>query len=426
MPTQRFRPERAAFRCNFAGSIVPLSAAPPRLRLRRLLAAAGVVALLAAPGCGTDSETEAPAEKPVAVAPSGELATLSFEAVVYVEPSANHITVLDRVRHELRSAFSALQLRHITLSQKGQVDVDLKRLSREPVTVVDPVTKAVRPGVRVHYRFLGLALVPKELARSGDALLGLLHRDDAAHAAGVIETCTSPATRGSVAVKEPWRAFDPGLEPCARAIDAEQSKIDEARAGLEHPDREIVPIEQERLYLPVVLHVRRRGAKSAPRGASADDPAGRSPAVAAGPAGPEGSAHAVGSATKPGDTPSGDGTPSAASGRGGGDPAFDPAAILAERRNARLLAKLKEKEKDRSDEDDVDDAALSRRTAGGSPAGEGGPRAPFLGYGSAAADAQPRNYALLWFASIAVVILLGTEIRRRLLRRGSRRPRPRR
>jgi hypothetical protein len=391
--------------------VVKLSAAPPRPRLRRALAAAGLVALVAAllpeAGCGGDSETEALVERPAPVAPSGELAALSFEAVLYVEPSANHVTVLDRIRHELRSALSALQLRHILLSQKRQVDVDLKRLSREPITVVDPVTRVARPAVRVRYRFLGVAIVPKELARRGDALLGLLHRDDAGHAAAVIEACTSPATRGSDAVKEPWRAFDPALEPCARAIEAEQSQIDEARVGLEHPDREIVPIEQERLYLPVVLHVRSRAARSAAAGAA-----------------PEGSAHAAGSASQPGAAPSGSGTPASGSPRGGDEGPLDPATVAAAHRDELLLAKLKEKEKNRGDEDDgEEDEALSRRALGGLPGGQSGPHAPFLGYGSS--NAQPINYALLWFASIAVVVLLGTEIRRRLLRRGNNR-RPRR
>ena len=368
--------------------------AQPRPRFRLRIAAAGLAALLAALGCGPDTETaEAPDDKPASVEQAGELASLAFEAVAYVEPSANNITVLDRVRHELKSAFSALQFQKITISQKRQVDVDLKRLSREPVTVVDPVTRATRAAVRVRYRFVGLAVVPKEMAQRGDVLLGLLHRDDALHAAEVIDTCTSPASRRGDAVKEPWRIFDPRLEPCARAIDAEQTKIDEARAVLEHADREIVTIEHERLFLPVVLHVRLRSS-----------------------AGAEGSARPGAPAAGQGAAADGSGRPVAVAVAG-----LDPAAIAAAQREERLLSRLKRSEKSRGDEDEREIAEIiSRRSGGGLPGGQGGPKAPFLGYGT---EAQPLNYALLWFASIAVIVILGTEIRRRLLRGGPRRKR---
>jgi hypothetical protein len=382
---------------------VTVVAALPRLRLRSGLAVAGLLSLLAAPGCDDESGTaEAPADRPAAVAPSGELASLAFEVVAYVEPSANNITVLERVRHELKSGFSALQSRQITISQRRQVDIDLKRLSRDTISVVDPATKAARPAVRVRYRFVGLAQVPKELAARGDALLGLLHRDDALHAAEVIDACTSPAARTGDAVKQPWRIFDPSLEPCARAIDAEQASIDAARAGLEHPDREIVIRELERLYLPVVLHVRPRTSAgvSVPGSARASGPA----------------ASATAFAREPGAAATGSGSAAV-----GATPALDPEAALAALRDARLLAKLKESEKSAGDDDDDDREVaeiLRRRSAGGLPAGEGGPRTPFIGYGT---GAQPLNYTLLWFASIAVIVLLGTEIRRRLLRRGKRR-----
>lgn len=331
---------------------------------------------------------------------SGELASLSFESVAYVEASANNLAVLDRVRHQLKSAFSALQVRQITISQRRQVDVDLKRLAREPITVVDPVTRAVRPAVRLRYRFVGLAIVPKAMAAHGDAVLGLLHRDDSAHAAEVIELCTSPASRRGDSVKQPWRIFDPGLDACARAIDSEQVKIDEARVGLEHPDREIVTAELERIYMPVVLHVKARGTGVA----ASPDVTARADAPASGP-------------------PSGNGGPGSGVDRPGSGITMpvDPAGLAAAQREARLLAKLKGSEKPADDDDEREVAEIiSRRSAGGLRGADDGPKAPFLGYGG---EAQPLNYALLWFASIAVIAILGTEIRRRLLRGGSRGPR---
>ena len=394
-------------------------AAHQRPRLRPCVAAACLVGLLVAPGCDDDSNPEAAADKPVATVQSGELASLSFESVAYVEASANNLVVLDRVRHELKSAFSALQVRQITISQRRQVDVDLKRLSREPITVIDPVTRAARPAVRLRYRFVGLAVVPKAMAEHGDALLGLLHRDDLARAAEVVETCTSPASRRGDAVKQPWRIFDPGLEACARAIDAEQAKIDEARAGLEHPDREIVTAELERLYMPTVLHVKIRGASVAA------NPESSAPAVA--PAGGPPPAGIGGPASGP---PSGIGGPGVGADRtgpgvdrpsSGGTAPLGPAGVAAAQREERLLAKLKGAEKP-SEADDEREVAeiISRRSGGGLRGTDDGPKVPFLGYGG---ETQPVNYGLLWFASIAVIAILGTEIRRRLLRGGSRGPR---
>ncbi|MEP7122250.1 MAG: hypothetical protein ABJE95_15120 [Byssovorax sp.] len=373
---------------------------PQRLRLRAGLAAASLLALLAAPGCDDDPETQAPDDAPATATQSGDLASFTFEAIAYVEPSANNIAVLDRVRHELGSALTALQLRQITISQRRQVDVDLKRLSRESITVVDPVTHSARPAVRVRYRFVGLALVPKDLALHRDVLLGLLHRDDAVHFAEVIDACTAPPARTGSAVRQPWTIFNPALDACAAAIDAEQTKIDEARAGLEHPEREIVPIERDRIYLPVMMHVRLRTATGALADGSAHPAASSAAAAASG-------------------GPAGSGAPAAGS---AAVAPIDMAAVEAERREARLLAKLKQAEKADDDDDEDREVAeiLARRGGAGTPGGSGKSSAPFLGYGR---ETQPLNYALLWFASVAVIALLGTEIRRRLLRRGTRRPR---
>jgi hypothetical protein len=153
-----------------------------------------------------------------------------------------------------------------------------------------------------------------------------------------------------------------------------------------------------------VLHVRLRTSTGA-KAEGAASPAGSGSAAKAGPAAGIGAA-------------AGSGAPSVGSSSG----AIDIEALLAEQREARLLAKLKQAEKAVEDEDDDREVAaiLARRGGGGLPGGQGGPGTPFLGYGH---EAQPLNYALLWFASIAVIALLGTEIRRRFLRRGTRRPR---
>ncbi len=386
-------------------------AAPPvRSHLLRLIAAFCLLLLPAVTGCDEDTQDEAGSAK-FSPTISKEVASFSFEAVVYVDPSASNVAVLDRVGYVIRSGLSALQHRSITLSQKRQVDIDLRRLTREPVTVVDPVTKAAHAAVRVRYHFVGFGVIPKELLQRGEALLGLLHSADAARAASVVEACNDPVARAGDAVKQPWRAFDPGLESCGRAMEAEQSRIDAARAGLLHLAREIVPIEEDRLYLPVLLRMRTRAPKP-PRAAGTPSEVERTPAAVS--AAPEGSAKVGGAASKP------SGPPRADSDGAELDPDSDPAGLLATRSEARLLAKLKEQDRDKGrghDDFGLEDDLLRRPAIPGAPGENFGSRAQSVSYGSGNPE-SPINYSLLWVASIAVLAIFGTELRRRFTRRG--------
>ena len=420
------------------------AAAPVRPHFVRLFAALCLLVLPAVTGCDEDTHGDEGSAKP-AQAMSGEVASFSFDAVVYVDTTLNNIAVIDRVRSVMRSGFSALQHRRITTSQKRQVDVDLKRLWREPVTVVDPVTKASHPAIRVRYRFVGVGLVPKELGQRGDALLGLLHSADAARAVEVVEACNDPAERAGDAVKQPWRAFDPGLESCGRAMEAEQIKIDTARAGLEHPEREIVPLEETRLYLPVLLRMRTRATRPV-RPVSTPGEIERNPAAAAPREAPP-KPDELG--TIPVEQPRAIAAPSPSSGRPQGDvadprpaaaavkpnapprvegdgadlyPDTDPAVLLAKRSESRLLARLKEQDRDKGkgqDDYGIEDDPF-RRPAVAPGAAPGGDELGSHGQSSAYSSGShesPTNYALLWVASIAVLAIFGAEIHRRFLRR---------
>ena len=378
-----------------------------RSRVLRLLTAFCLLVLPIATGCDEDIHDEAGSPRPTPTI-AGEVASFSFEAVAYVDPSASSVAVLDRVRYVTRSGVSALQHRRITMSQKRQVDIDLKRLTREPVTVVDPGTKASHPAVRVRYRFVGIGVVPKELAQRGEALLGLLHSADAARAGEVVEACNDPAERAGDAVKQPWRAFDPEREACGRAMEAEQSRIDAARAGLEHPEREIVPSEESRLYLPVLLRMRTRAAKT-PRAAVTPSEVERTPVAVAGREAP---AKPSGSAIKPGGQAHADSESA--------DPFADsdPAVVLARRSEARLLAKVKEQDRDtgRGQNDFALEDEMLRRPAAGGPGEDSGSQGQPVHYGSSAPE-SPTNYLLLWVASVAVLAIFGAEIQRRFKRR---------
>lgn len=450
------------------------------------MSAAFALVLLATTGCDENLPTGEAKGKPTAPPVAGEVASFSFDAVVYVEPSMNNIAVLDRVRSVTRSGLSALQHRRITVNQKRQVDIDLNHLSREPVTVVDPVTKATHAALRVRYRFVGVGVVPKELAQQGDGLLGLLHSADPTRAAEVVEACNDPAERAGDAVKQPWRAFDPGLEACGNAMEAEQTKIDAAREGLAHPEREIVPIEEARLYLPVLLRLRARapkapraaataedgerppapaavaqaptkpdeprrqsGASSQPTGRAQGDNASPRPAAVASPSGPSGPSKPAGpvvaaapaapaaparegAARAAGVTTSAAVSKPAAPQRPGDEganlyPDSDPSVLLAKRSESRLLAKLKEQDRQDSSKEGrgpgPDDYGLvdqqthlaAAAPGSGSRDDSGAPGPSGVNYGSSSHENAP-NFMLLWAAGLVVLVIFGAELRRRLMR----------
>jgi hypothetical protein len=371
---------------------------------------------LGAASCGGDSDEE-PEQRGAPVTPPGDLASLVFEVVAYVEPSASNITVIDRVREETQTALVALGRRHVTISHKRQVDVDLKRLAREPVTVVDAAAHTSKPAIRLRYRFLGVGFVPREAARRKEMLLGALQRDDPARAAEVLDKCVAPADRVGEVPQKPWRAFDPSLEPCSAAMEAEQQSIDEARKRLEHPDKEIVPAEYDRLYLPVRLRIHTRAAGG---GGGDGDDAG--PAGAEGPAGVEGPA---GSGKVRAGDPSGVGP--APQGSAPDDDLTNP-VVRESLREQRMLDKLRREQRAGDDDDaaeEEEEANIRRRAAADGLIGPSASPGPW-DRARNAAEVRPHNYTLIWFAATAMVILLGTEIGRRLRKRpqkGRRRPR---
>src|SRR6185312_3821308 len=63
---------------------------------------------------------------------------------------------------------------------------------------------------------------------------------------------------------EPWTVFDASLPGCAQAMAREHAAVDAARKRLLHPDREIVPLELDRVTLPVVVRVRPWGTREGP------------------------------------------------------------------------------------------------------------------------------------------------------------------
>ena len=212
----------------------------------RSIALAG--ALLAACGGKTEEQrTQAPAgqERPP---------VLRFEGYVYVEPSASDFQILERVKQQSLSAFPGLRKSRVLATKREVQSPSVDAFKREVVTVVGPGTEEQRAAIRVRYRYVTRADVARSGGERREIPLAVLHRTRGVDEKRVVRECTTsnPQDRrseSSIAID-----FDPTLDTCKAAIQAEQAAIDAARAKLPPGSSEQVPVEEaERLYLPLTV-----------------------------------------------------------------------------------------------------------------------------------------------------------------------------
>ncbi len=218
-------------------------------RLPPCLLLLGALAVLACPACADDPVVE----------PDDHVAVkLAFDQVTYVDAALAPRKISERIRAEVQSILPALRKADVLLLSNTQIEIDVPQLKKDPVTVVDPASPQGRPALRVHYRYVALAQVPKALAAQGDLALGVLHDADGAHAEAILTECTANGEHERESVGDLGAVFDPSLESCTAAMAREQAAIDAARGKLPHADQEIVPLELARTYLPVKVHLQRR------------------------------------------------------------------------------------------------------------------------------------------------------------------------
>ena len=307
----------------------------------------GLLGLLGLLVCGAAGSACGWGDEPAEEKDDRIIVRMSFDEIAYVDQAIQTHKLIERVRHETESIFRGLSKAQVLVTAKKQVDVDLGRLEKEPVTVVDPGSGITRAAVRVRYHFVGLALAPAALAEQVELPIGVLHATDATRAELVLAACTANGDAERAAVAELWTVFDGTLPSCADAMKREQAAIDLARKGLEHPDREIVSGEFERIYVPVIAHLRPRSDRSGV--SSPGGPGGRS--------------------------------------RGEGRLSDEPGAVPTRRGS-------------RGTDDDEDEESLHRMHGGG----YGGPPSTTMYWGGTTA-LQP-NWAVVWFALAAVILLV--------------------
>lgn len=190
-----------------------------------------------------------------------------FDGYVYVEPDATDFVITERIKQQVLTVFPGLRRSRVMVSRRDVPGARADKFLREVVAVVDPKSDAPVPMLRVRYRYLSRADVSRGVDGRQEVSLAVLHRTRGVDARRIVSECTArPGDRGAEASIS--LDFDPTLEGCKAAIQAEQAAIDAARAKLPAPPAgiEIIPVEElERLYIPVAVSLEVPPA-DAPRG----------------------------------------------------------------------------------------------------------------------------------------------------------------
>jgi hypothetical protein len=310
---------------------------------------------------------------------------IAFEETAYVDATLSTGRIVERVRHQTESIFTALRKADLTPVRAGAqpIDVPFGRLKREPVTVVDPATGASRSALRIRYRYVALAQIPKAHAALDALRLGVLHTADGPQTEAILTECTANGERERLAATELWTVFDASLPGCVQAMATEHAAIEAARRGLQHPEREIVALELGRVYMPVTVHVHGWGPSVA------REPSGERPPASD----PTPRAHTDMKIRAPPGVP---GAPAA--------PAEGPIDPLA-------MWESKENEKDYEADPEEDDELRRANRALMASGAAAAPAPPQEYYGSYKFLAP--NYALLYVAIIAAIVLLVGKSRQR-------------
>ncbi|MBW2456775.1 MAG: hypothetical protein JRI68_19820 [Deltaproteobacteria bacterium] len=208
---------------------------------------------LALPGCADPVPSSAADDLTSVTAVEREL---TFAGYVYVHPDATDDDILWSVHQQTRSAFGAFLTQNIAVATRELANVDPSTFVREPVTVIDAAGDPAYETLRVRYQYVDRAVVPKPMAHRSALRLGLLHGDYPAQAERVLTECSLNTAEEREMFDDVWYVFNPGLDSCKTAINAEQRAIDQQRETLDDGASQIVGAELERLYVPMTVSLR--------------------------------------------------------------------------------------------------------------------------------------------------------------------------
>jgi hypothetical protein len=180
---------------------------------------------------------------------------LSFDGYVYLATGTSDSSILSAVKRQNKSAFGALRNAEISANNRELAEIDVKSFVKETVDVVDPSNPNApkKQLLRVKYRYTDRALVPLAMSKRSAVSLAVLAGDYQSQSKRILQECTENTSHDQEFESAIWYVFNPTLSDCKDAMAKEQQTIDAARAKLADPDKQIVPAEAARLYIPVTM-----------------------------------------------------------------------------------------------------------------------------------------------------------------------------
>ncbi|MFO0555220.1 MAG: hypothetical protein U0271_42975 [Polyangiaceae bacterium] len=221
--------------------------------MKKVLATVSMLGLLSltAVGCTDGSPTTGDEQDLTSV--RGQSRELRFEGRVYVTPGSSDSQILDVVHRQTKTAFGPLRTIGIGVNNRELKGVDPATFIKREVTVID-TDKAGDTGkkmLEVRYTYVDDAVVPTELESRSSVPLALLRPDYTAEKDRILKECTANDQEARDFADALWYVFEPSRSACQKAIQAEQKKVDAARAKLKDSATQVAKLESNRLYLPI-------------------------------------------------------------------------------------------------------------------------------------------------------------------------------
>ncbi len=219
--------------------------------MRAISMAAGLS--LAVSGCGVDEGGGVESDPDEVTGANAVARTMTLNGYVLVPPGSSESTIVAKVRQQTRTLFGSLKTVDISVDDREVARVDTSTFVRENVTVVDTAnpTAARRAMLRVRYRYVSRAVVPRTLQARRSLSSTVIFGDYLTTAGPILERCTSDPSARRDGADYLWYNFDPSTTQCRSDIAAEVRNVSDAQRGLANRTTEISAVEASRRYLPV-------------------------------------------------------------------------------------------------------------------------------------------------------------------------------
>ncbi len=208
-----------------------------------------------AAGCSVESDaTDADDEDLTSL--TARSRQLSFQGIVYVEPTASTESILSAAQQQTRTAFGAFREADIAVNNRELKAIDTATFKKRTVTVVDTAnpTAAGRPMLEVRYTYKDAAIVSPAYAGRSSTNSALLGPRQFAESARIIRECT--ADDHDAHSYPLWYVFNPNLSKCETVMKAEDDAIRADRlklgTGAAAADK-VTKSEVDRLYWPITV-----------------------------------------------------------------------------------------------------------------------------------------------------------------------------